>query len=109
MRVPRPQGIRKPSRSRYAFGVDDSEKLEALLELARAAELEIRSVGLRAAPAGEPPPTSAVCRVRDQVWILLCAADPPELHLRVLAEALSNHRSDWLEERWIPPALRELL
>ena len=51
MRVPRPRGIRKPSRPRYAFGVDDSEKLEALLELARAAELEIRSVGLRAAPA----------------------------------------------------------
>ena len=102
-------GVRQLRRSRYAFGVDDSEKLEALLELARAAELEIRSVGLHAQPAGEPVPTSAVCRVRDQVWIVLCAADPPERHLWVLAEALRSHRSAWLEERWIPPALRDLL
>jgi len=89
--------------------VDDSEKLEALLELARTADLEIRSVGLHAQPVGEPVPTSAVCRVRDQVWIVLCAADPPERHLQVLAEALRCHRSAWLEERWIPPALRDLL
>jgi hypothetical protein len=89
--------------------VDDVEKLEALLELAETAELEIRSVGLRAQPAGEPPPTSGVCRVRDQVWVVLCAADPVERHLRVLAEALRAHRADFLEERFIPPALRQLL
>ena len=89
--------------------MEDAEKLEALLELANAAELEIRSVGLHSQPAGEPPPTSAVCRVRDQVWVVLCAADPVERHLRVLAEALKGHRAEWLEERFIPPALRELL
>jgi hypothetical protein len=89
--------------------VDAAEKLEALLELARAADLEIRSVGLRAQPAGEPPPTSDVCRVRDRVWVVLCAADPVDRHIAVLASALRTHRADWLEDRWIPPALRELL
>lgn len=89
--------------------MDVSEKLSALLELAHEADLEIRSVGLRAGPAGEPPPTSAVCRVRDRVWVVLCAADPIELHVRIVAEALREHRTSWLEERFIPPALREIL
>ncbi len=89
--------------------MDAPETLEALLELARDAGLEIRSIGLRAQPAGEPPPTSAVCRVRNAVWVVLCASDPIERHIAVLAEGLRNHRADWLEEHWLPPALRDLL
>lgn len=89
--------------------MDAAETLEALFELAREADLEIRSIGLRSQPAGEAPPTSAVCRVRDAVWVVLCAADPVERHIAVLAEALRDHRADWLEERWLPPALRAIL
>ena len=89
--------------------MDTAETLEALLELARDAGLEIRSIGRHAQPVGEPSPTSALCRVRDAVWVVLCASDPIERHIAVLAEGLRNHRADWLEERWLPPALRDLL
>ena len=83
--------------------------LEALLELTRDAGIEIRSVGLHAQPAGEPPPTSAVCRVRDSVWVVLCAADPPERHVEVLSDGLRRHAAGFLEERFLPPAIREHL
>jgi len=89
--------------------MESDEKLAALLELAQRAGLEVRSVGLRSAPAGEPPPSSAVCRVRDAVWIVLSAADPPEAQVRVLASALREHAADFLDQHFVPPALRELL
>jgi hypothetical protein len=89
--------------------VETPDVLEALLELCGEAGLEIRSIGLHSQPAGEPPPTSAVCRVRNSVWVVMCAADPPERHIEVLVEALRGHASDMLEERFLPPALRELL
>ena len=89
--------------------MNEAEKVVALLELADAAELEVRSVAVGAQPAGEPVPSSGVCRVRDQVWVVLSGGDPVEVHVRVLSEALSRHRASWLEERWIPPALREIL
>ena len=86
-----------------------AEKMQALLELAHDADLEIRSVGLHSQPAGEPAPTSAVCRVRDALWVVLSAADPPTRQVEVLARALRDHRGEWLEDRWIPPVLRDLL
>ena len=89
--------------------METGDVLEALLDLSREAGLEIRSIGLMSQPAGEPAPTSAVCRVRDSVWVVLCAADPLERHIEVLAEALRGHASEMLEERFLPPALRDLL
>ncbi len=91
--------------------MEKTEILEALLELVRDAGLEIRSVGAGANRewGGELPPASAVCRVKDAVWVVLSAADPPEAQISVLAQALSEHAGDWLESRFIPPAIRELL
>ncbi|MEZ4216402.1 MAG: hypothetical protein R3E88_07995 [Myxococcota bacterium] len=89
--------------------MDTADQLEALLELAREAGLEVRSVGARPAVAGEAPPTSAVCRVRSAVWVVLSAADPPDRHIAVLGEALRRHASGFLEDRFLPPALRALL
>jgi len=89
--------------------MEAAETLQALLELADAAGLEVRSVGLYAQPAGEPAPTSAVCRVRDALWVVLSAADPPVRQIEVLAQALRDHRGEWLEDRWISPMLRDLL
>lgn len=88
--------------------METEEKLASLLELARESGLEIRSVGRFSQPAGELPPTSAVCRVRDAVWVVLSAADPPERQAEVLADALRRFRAEWVEDHWIPPALREL-
>jgi len=89
--------------------VETEEKLAALLELTGESGLEIRSIGRFAQPAGEPPPTSAVCRVQDAVWVVLSAADPAERQIEVLADALRRFRAEWLEQHWVPPALRELL
>lgn len=89
--------------------METPDLLEALLDLCREAQLEVRSIGLHSQPVDEPPPTSAVCRVRNSVWVVLCAADPPDRHIEVLAEALRSHASAMLEERFLAPALRELL
>jgi acetyl esterase/lipase len=89
--------------------VDNAEVLGLLFDLAAEAGLEVRSVGLRSAPAGELPPASAVCRVKDAVWVVLSAADPAEAQISVLAAALRDHRPDWLEQHFIPPAVRSLL
>ncbi len=89
--------------------MESAQLLQALVELAREAELEVRTLG----PAGgsEPEVTapSAACRVRGEVWVVLSRADPLEVRLEVLADALKTHRGDWLEQRWLPPAVRERL
>lgn len=91
------------------MSVDPAQQLEALLELADAAGIEVHSLGSGAGAAGELPPTSAVCRVRDAVWVVLCAGDPVERHIDVLSAALREHAADFLEQRFIPPALRARL
>lgn len=89
--------------------MDTSELVAALLALASEAGLEVRTVGPRPAAGGDLVPTSAVCRVRNAVWVVLSAADPPERHLEVLCEALRKHAAAFLEERFLPPRLRALL
>ena len=88
--------------------MEKTEILEALLELVRDAGLEIRSVGARANRewGGELPPASAVCRVKDAVWVVLSAADPPEAQISVLAQALSEHAGDRGTPRALQPVAR---
>ncbi len=82
--------------------------LDALLELARTADLEVRflrrsqAVDLEAA-------TSGACRVRGHVWILLSSADPVDVHIDVLADALRTHAAPLIESLYLAPAIRELL
>lgn len=85
------------------------ELLERLLELARDAELEVRSVPGAPLGGGEGAAPSAVCRVRGDVWVVLSAADPLERRIDVLARALATHAPALLESRYLPPALRERL
>ncbi len=80
--------------------------LEALIDLARESKLEVRRVE---AVRDEPPPTSAVCRVRGAVWVVLSAADPVDARIAVLAAALREHAGPRLEGRYLPPALRACL
>jgi hypothetical protein len=89
--------------------VEPSEIMTVLLDLAREAELEVRNV--RAAPGelGEPPPSSAVCRVRGAVWVVLSSADPVAIQLAVIAGALRDHAPQLIEGRFLPPAVRALL
>jgi hypothetical protein len=53
--------------------------------------------------------TSGVCRLRDRLFVLLAAGDPPERQLAVLAGALRDHRADACEARYLPPAVRAAL
>lgn len=80
------------------------EVLEELLALARESGLQVRTVG--AAAAGEAPPTSAVCRVRGEVWVVLSRVDPVEAQSAALASALRTHAAEFLEGRFLPPVLR---
>ena len=88
--------------------MDPTDLLEALAGIAAEAGLSVRRV--TGSPGdGEPPMASGVCRVRGELWVLLSEADPFEHRIEVLAQALRSHASRLLEERYLPPAVRERL
>jgi hypothetical protein len=84
-----------------------SELLARLADLAREAGLEVRE--LHAASDGQPSPASGVCRVRGETWVLLAVSDALEERVEVLARALKTHAADFLESRYLPPAVRARL
>lgn len=79
-----------------------------MLDVARDAGLEVRPVG-NALDAGLPQPGSGVVKLKGRVFVMLSSIDPVAIQLRVLADALREHAADFLEDRHLPPALRELL
>ena len=83
--------------------------LEGLLELAAAAELEVRILSSSAAAAENAPTESAACRVGARIWVVLAPSDPPLYQAEVLAGALSRYRAAFLEDRFLSPALREFI
>ncbi len=85
------------------------EMLDALVELARIAEIDVRVLPRGSARDGEPPAQSAVCRVRGQLWVVLAAVDPVEDQVEVMAGALQQHAASVLEGRYLPPAVRDRL
>jgi hypothetical protein len=89
--------------------MEPSQVLEALLDVAREAGLEVRPVGKAGLEPGESPPASAVCRVKGRVWVMLSSVDPVAIQLEVLASALRAHARDAIERRHLPPAVRALL
>lgn len=89
--------------------MESAEVLRQLVALAREAGLEVRSIAGRSAAEGEPAAASAVCRVRGQTWVVLSAADSLDERVAVLSRALREQVPDFLEARYLPPALRALL
>lgn len=89
--------------------VDGRQLLEGLLELADAAALEVRILSAQAATADHAPVESAACRVGERVWVVLAPDDPPEHQAEVLAGTLCRFRRDFLEGRFMTPALREFV
>lgn len=83
--------------------------LDQLLDLARAADLEVREVRGTQSGEGEVATRSGVCRVKNKVWVLLVASDGIEERIAVLAQALATHARGYLESRYLPPAIRERL
>jgi len=89
--------------------VDQVELLNALMALAEQADLEVRVVGGSADGDLGDPQTSAVCRVRGRVWVVLAAHDPVAGQLEVLSDALRTHAADYIEAHFLPPAVRRQL
>jgi hypothetical protein len=87
--------------------VEPVQLLEHLADLAREAGLEVRAV--RGAAAGETVASSGICRVRGAIWVVLAAGDPLEEQIAVLVRALNRHAAEFLETRYLAPAVRSRL
>ena len=83
------------------------EVMEALLELAGEAGLEVRTAGASALADSEGAPTSGVCRVQDRVFVVLSRSDPVDAQIAVLGQALREHAATFIEGRFLPPAVRD--
>jgi hypothetical protein len=47
--------------------------------------------------------------VRGEIWVLLAPSDPLEDQISVLVQALNTYAADFLESRYLPPAVRDRL
>ena len=86
-----------------------AELLEALIVLCRDAGLEVRSVCRSSEAASELVARSGVCRVRGALWLVLSDADGVEERIGAAADALRAHAPDFVEGRYLPPAVRQRL
>ena len=84
-----------------------ADLMQALLDLADEVSLEVRVV--RSGAEGEPPPSSGVVRVKGRVWVVLSSVDPVDVQIEVLARALIADAGDALDDRYVAPAVREVL
>jgi len=89
--------------------VDKAELMDSLLALADGAELEVRVVGGASRGDTDAGLTSAVCKVRGSVWVVISLQDPVDVQIEVLARALETHAGDYLESHYLPPAVRARL
>jgi hypothetical protein len=89
--------------------VSPAELLEAMTDLCREAGLEVRRVRGSPEGAGEPSARSGVCRVRGALWLVLSDADGIEERIAAAADALRDHAPDFVDGRYLPPALRQRL
>jgi len=89
--------------------VNQAEILLQLVELAEAAGLRVRPIRGTSSAEGEPAARSGLCRVRGELWIVLASHDSFEERIAVVAEALRREASEWLQSRYLPPALRARL
>ncbi len=85
------------------------QQLRELQDLAAAVQLQVREIRGSARSEFEPQAASGVCVVRGQTWVVLSGADPLAERIAFLARALRELRGAELEQRYLPPALRELL
>jgi hypothetical protein len=81
---------------------------DALRALVEEAGFRIRRASARGADA-EVPLASGVCRVRDEIWVILADGDSLIERNETLLEALRLHAGPFLEGRFLPPSIREQL
>ena len=86
-----------------------TDLLDQLVDLARKAGLEVREIARAPAGEGASQAGSGTCRLRGRVWVMLAASDSADERIDVLGKALATHAPDFLEARYLPPALRARL
>jgi len=89
--------------------VSPEQQLLELQQLADGVDLRVREIRGTARSDFEPQAASGVCVIRGETWVVLSGADPLAERIRCLARALRELRGAALEERFLSPALRELL
>ena len=90
-------------------GMQPGPLLEALLELADRAELEVRVLSRSGSDAEFRPTESAACRVGPRIWVVLLPDDPPAHQARALAAALGRFRAEFLEGIFVAPGVRDFI
>jgi len=80
--------------------------LELLVGLAEEAGIAVR---IARAGDSELPPRSGICRVRGRLLLVVSAAEPLDARIEAVVAALRAHAGEALEERFLPPAVRERL
>ncbi len=83
--------------------------LDQFIALAEEAGLRIRRLPAAGGADGEGRPASGTFRLRDEWWILLSGADSVEERTDVVVNALRTHCGEFLETRFLAPAVRERL
>jgi len=91
--------------------VEDTEILEVLFELADDAGFELHVSGrdARTDALGDGAMPSGICRVRGALWVILSSEEPVHAQIELLCAALRQHAAEMLEERHLPPAVRQRL
>ena len=89
--------------------MNEIELLQELIALADEANLTVRPIRGGSGGEGEPSATSAVCRIRGETWIVLSGSDSAEERIEVVVQGLREHAAEWLQNRYLPPAVRERL
>ena len=87
--------------------MEDAALLDALVELAEELGITVR-VLTGAARDGEAL-QSGPCRVRGEPWLMLAAHEPLEARQAAAIAALREFASEALADRYLPPALRNVL
>lgn len=83
--------------------------LEALLELANRAQLEVRVLSTSSSAPEFSPTGSAACRVGQRVWVVLAPDDPPLYQAEILAGALARYCPVFVEESFVAPGVRDFI
>ena len=81
--------------------------LAALVDLAEQAGLRVRAIRPGSGADAEAPATSGVCRLRGVLWVMLATSEPLQDQTDVISRALREHCREFLESRYLSPALRE--
>lgn len=91
------------------FGIEPEALIEALLELADRAKLEIRVLSPTSTSVEFTPTESATCRVGQRIWVVLAPDDPVLRQSEVLARALVRYRADFIEKSFMAPGVRDFI